>query len=216
MNPNAHEPWLETLQGRGSVTDRETHEAQGMRQYFETRLQADLVPLNDPARERRLRNLVEAHFAADALSATQQAKKPLSPLSAWLQSCNFGWPSLGASAAAVVLGVLIVPLWQNQHSVDDDRATPKTLPSVQPGSTPHGVTRPEFNNSSAATNPQEFANLVRLALTPLGIEITVLPAADGMHIYADIPEEKRNAAAQALKPLGLALPAGSRLHVLVR
>ena len=216
MNTNANEPWVETLQGRSSATDRETLEAQGMRQYFEARLDADLVPLNDPARERRLRNLVEAHFAAEALGTTRKAAKSLNPLSAWLQSWNLGWPALGAAAAAVVLGVLIVPLWQSQNSGDDEWAIPKTLPSEQPGITSPDTPTPKSFDPSAATNPQEFARQVDLALSPLGIETQVETAANGMRISARIPEKQRSAAAQALKPLGLTLPADGHLRVIVR
>lgn len=216
MNTNANEPWVETLQGRSSATDRETLEAQGMRQYFETRLDSDLAPLNDPARERRLRNLVEAHFAAEALIANRQAQKPSSSFRAWLQSWNMGWPALGAAAAAVLLGVLIGPLWQSQNSGHDEWATPKTLPSEQPGIISPDTPTPKSFDPSATTNPQEFARQVGLALSPLGIETQVETAADGMRISARIPEKQRNAAAQALKPLGLTLPADGRLRVIVR
>jgi len=216
MNTQANEPWLEALQGRATATDRETLEAQGMRQYFEARLAADLQPLNDPMRERRLRNLVEAHVGANALGANRKPAQARGPLSAWLHSWNLGWPALGASAAAVVLGVLIGPMWQSQHSADEDWATPNTPPSVQPGSTTPDVPTPKSFDPNAATSQQEFAEQLRLALSPLGLEVTTEATADGMRISANIPQEQQGPAAQALKPLGLTVPVDGRLRVLVR
>lgn len=216
MNTNANEPWMETLQGRSPATDRETLEAQGMRRYFEARLESDLEPLIDTARERRLRNLVEAHLAAEAQATARTTAKPSNPLITWLQNWNLGWPAMGAATAAVVLGVLMGPLMQSQNSVDDEWAAPKALPSEQPGTASPGVLTPKSFDPNAATNPQEFANQVRAALSPMGVEINLETAADGMRLSANIPTEQRGAAAQALKPLGLELPADGRLRVLIR
>jgi hypothetical protein len=222
VNNQHHEPWLDALQGRSTDTDRETgergetREAQGMRQYFDARLDADLVPLNDAARERRLRNLVESRFAAQALPRIKKNEPSAGMISGWLLSLNLGWPTAGAAATALVLGVLAVPLWQGQNSGADEWETPKTLRSDHGSNPSHPATAPKSLNLHHASTPIEFANQVRAALAPLGLQPQIQTLADGTRISANIPVSQRSAAALALKHLGIEVPVDGRLRVIVR
>jgi hypothetical protein len=207
MNVPTQDKWLDVLQGRAEPTDRETREARAIREYILERLEVELTPLSDPEREKRLRNRVEAQFPALAAPAPEPKE---SLLKSWFGSWQMGWPTLGAVAAAVVLGVLVVPLMQNQSSPHDDFLTPKvfTPDSAAPAT--------DQVSPEALARAQAFSEQVRQALAPLGVSIQVKPTPTGLEISADIEPEQRAAAAQALTPLGVKMPEDGRLRVLVR
>lgn len=209
MNAPTEDKWLEVLQGHAEPTDRETREAYAMRGYIQQKLDAELVPLNDPEREKRLRNLVEARFPSPAKPVTKLQE---STLTRWFRSWQLGWPTVGAVAAAIVLGVLVVPLMQNQTSPQDDPSTPKVF---TPDSPTPGAPQPQ-PSPEALGRADAFSKQVQQALSPLGVTVQVQQTPAGLEISADIAPEQRAAAIQGLTPLGIKLPEDGKLRVIVR
>lgn len=218
MNQSELDHWEAVLQGRTPATDRDTREAQAIRDYYEATLGPKLAPREDPARERRLRSLVEAQLGTQASqSSTPKPSMPqrVHPFKAWLDRLNLGWPALGAAAAAVVLGVLVGPIWQSQTTAQDEWVVPKS-PNANGASSDGTIPKGFEPGAPVPGSPQDVAEQIRGELAKLGIVARIGKADDGWRVAAEIRPEQRGAAVEALKPFGITVPGDGRLKVLIR
>lgn len=206
MTTTEDDRWLAALAGRNQADSPETRQATALREVLLTEM--ELLDQPDPARQQRIRNLVEARLAAERASAS--SPEP----GLWARAMNWIFPEGGghslrrAGLAAGLVAAIAVPLVlnTNRDGGADDPSGIKSVPKI-------GVPTDSVVQRLPSSDPDKTMGQVVSILASAGVAADVQADGTARLVNATVPPDQRANVAEALRGLGIALPADGRLQV---
>lgn len=207
MTTTEDDRWLAALAGRSQPDSPEARQAAALREVLLTEMA--LLDRPDAARQQRIRNLVEARLAADR--AAIRSPEP----GLWTRAMNWLFPEGGghslrrAGLAAGLVAAIAVPLVLNTSRHDggaDDPSGIKSVPNL-------GVPSDGALQRVTAPDPDQAMGQVVSILAGAGVAADVQADGSARLVTATVPPDQRANVTEALRALGISLPADGRLQL---
>ena len=195
--------WFQVLAGNAPAQDRDTRQAQQLREYFVA--EAQNTPPLDEAAQRRIMNLLEAKGAFAEPKPQQAAPGLLDKLAAWLLPDGNPFNRHFAGVAAAVLAVMVLPFMLHSPVGEDD---PYGIKGGQGGATPSAVI--------TSASPEQSAAMLMAVLAKHGVAAKLSTEGDARWVQSQVPPDRLAAVQADLVSMGLAASADGSLNVQFR